>query len=216
MKNAVLVVLSIVLLAGFFPRPASAEVTFDLGIRGGISLAKIMEVLDSVEDPSSTLTRPVLGGFIAINVNRMFTFQPELYYLNQGGVWNEEFMGSAYEWLHTQRYIHIPLLVKIHVMPEGRTIPIVFAGPAVDFLLSAREKLTIDGTVEYDDDLKPALKSTNFSLVFGGGVEMMLDKLKLILDIRYNLGLANIVAAEFADGWSLKTKAVMIVAGVGF
>jgi len=219
MKKTLVVFVAVLFLAAFVPRSAEAEVTFDLGIKGGVSLARIMEIdLSSggLKDPSSTMTKPVFGGFVAINLNQTFTFQPEVYYLTQGGVWDEDFEGLLYHWVHTLRYIHIPLLAKIHLMKEGKAIPILFAGPAVDFLVSARHKLTIDGVVDYDEDFKSDLKGTNFSLVFGGGVEMMLDKLMLVLDIRYDLGLANIVASEYANDWSLKTKALMVMVGVGF
>ncbi len=38
----------------------------------------------------------------------------------------------------------------------------------------------------------------------------------LILDIRYDMGLSNILKAEYADDWSIKNKALMFVAGIGF
>ncbi|MFO7732678.1 MAG: hypothetical protein R6X21_03405, partial [Candidatus Aminicenantes bacterium] len=77
-------------------------------------------------------------------------------------------------------------------------------------------KLTIDGTIVEDRSFDE-LKKNDLSLVIGGGVEIPIgNPIKLILDVRYDLGLSNIVRDEFADDWSIKNKVLMFVAGIGF
>jgi len=186
-------------------------------------MAKMDEVFLGFDDPSSALTKPLFGGFLAININKMFTLQPEVYYLTKGGVWDEDLepviflssVGVNYLWEDTLNYLHIPLLLKVNLLPEGKVIPLLFAGPAVNFLLSSNKKLTIDGTIVEDRSFDE-LKKNDLSFVFGGGVEIPLDKIKLIFDVRYDLGLSNIVRDEFADDWSIKNKVLMFVAGIGF
>jgi hypothetical protein len=194
MKKACLVFLCVLMLAAFVPRQAAAEVTLDLGIKGGISFANTMEVWEGDEYPTtSPLVSPVFGAFVSINLSKMFTFQPEVYLVTQGGIWEEDDVEGELKWKHAAKYIHVPLLAKIHLVQEGKMIPILFAGPAVDFLVSANEKFWIDGVLEYDESFKEYLKSLHFGAVFGGGVEFMLDKLMIILEVRYNLGLVNTI-----------------------
>ena len=212
MKKRMLVLTVVLLVAAFVPQPVAAAVDIDLGVKAGVSLASYKWTDSSA---SESLTRPVFGVFFAFNLNKTFAIQPEVYYLTHGGTGSYDFEGTTYKWDDTYNYIHVPVLAKVRLMPNGKLTPIIFAGPAVGFLLSARSKYYVDGVLEDDMDIKEDLKSTNFSVVFGGGVEYKLDKLMLVLDIRYDLGLANI------DSWNdptdtLKTRALMFMVGVGF
>jgi hypothetical protein len=216
MKKAFLVCLSVLVLVAFVPRPAAAKVTFDLGIKGGISFAKTAQLSEGEAEPvSKALIGPVFGGFVAININKTLTFQPEIYFLGQGGVWENDFEGTIFKWEHAAKYIQIPLLAKFHLIQEGKMIPILFMGPSVDFLLSAKEKFWADGVLEYDESFKDYLKSLHFSAVFGGGVEFMMEKLMLVLEVRYCLGLVNTIK-DPDPGNSYKYRTLMIMAGVGF
>jgi hypothetical protein len=213
MKKTLGFLLAVALLAVFIPKPASAEVTFDLGIKGGASFARIHYMYFGDLDDSKSLTLPVFGGFLAINVNETFTLQPEIYYLTQGGSWEWEDVYGTEKEVEKVASIHIPLLAKIHLMKEGKTIPIVFAGPALDVILSAKGKSYLDGEFNHDYDFKEYIKSTNFGLVFGGGVEIKLEKLMVVLEARYDLGLTDL--HPDADE-VYKTKTLMIMAGIGF
>ena len=63
-------------------------------------------------------------------------------------------------------------------------------------------------------DIKPFLKSTDFSAVFGTGLEYAMNKITLILDVRYNLGFTNINIK--GEETSIKNKAWMFMLGIGF
>jgi hypothetical protein len=213
MKRVLGILVGAALLTAFLPRPAAAEVTLDLGIKGGVSLASITYSYGGEADNSSSSMNPIIGGFLAINFNKTFTFQPEVYFLTNGGkwVWDEE--GYSFKEVEKIGCIHIPLLAKVHLTQEGKAIPIVFAGPAVDLILSAKGKYYVDGTFVDDYDFKPYIKHTNVSLVFGGGVEVMLDKLMLVLEGRYDLGLVDL-HPEADEVY--KPKALMVMIGLGF
>jgi hypothetical protein len=215
LKKVLPVCLSILFMSVFVPRQAAAEVTFDFGIKGGISFAKTAETSEGEDFPSTALKSPVFGVFAAINLNKMFTFQPEAYLLTQGGIWEEDVELSLFKWEHKAKYIHIPLLAKVHLIQEGKVVPIIYAGPAVDLLLSANEKFWIDGALEYDESFKEYLRTLHFGAVFGGGVEFRLEKLMFILEARYNLGLANTIK-DPEPGISYKYRTLMVLAGIGF
>lgn len=216
MKKAAVVFLCVVCVAAFVPRQAQAEVTFNLGLKGGVSFANTMEVWDGVKYPTtSALVAPVFGVFVTINLNKMFAFQPEAYLLTQGGIWEEDFDEMIFKWEHAAKYIQVPLLAKVRLVQDKTLTPVLFAGPAVDILVSAKEKFWVDDVLEYDESFKDYLKSLHVGAVFGGGVEFQMDKVMLSLDVRYNLGLVNTIK-DPEPGQSYKYRTLMVLAGVGF
>ncbi len=213
MKKGLLVFAVALLFAAFVPRPVAAAINIDLGVKAGVSMASYK--WRDFTSASKSLTRPVFGAFFAFNLSKSFAIQPEVYFLTQGGTWLDEGAVISQKWVDLYKYIHVPVLAKFRFMPDKKWTPILFAGPAVGFLLSAHQKYYEDGVEVWDKDNKPWFKSTNFSVVFGGGVEYKLEKLMLVLDIRYDLGLANIDAGGIAID-TLKTRALMFMLGVGF
>jgi hypothetical protein len=214
MKKGILVFTVALLFAAFVPRPVAAAIDFDWGIKGGLSLAS--EKWSDDSSASKLLGKPVFGVFFTFNLNKSFAIQPEVYFLTQGGIYTYEPEGIAYKYIDAYNYLHIPVLAKLRLMPDKKLTPIVFAGPAVGVLLSAHEKYYADDVLEWDKSVKTWYKSTNFSVVFGGGVEYKLDKLMLVLDVRYDLGLANIDKSDMPNPDTLKTRTLMFMVGVGF
>jgi hypothetical protein len=214
MKKGLLVFTVALLFAAFVPRPVAAAIDFDWGVKGGLSMAS--EKWSDDTSASKSLTKPVFGVFFAFNLNKSFAIQPEIYYLTQGGIYTYEPEGIIYKYVDTFNYLQIPVLAKLRLMPDKKLTPIVFAGPAVGVLLSAHYKYSVDGVEEWDKNVKTWYKSTSFGLVFGGGVEYKLDKLMLVLDVRYDLGLANIDKSDVPNPDTLKTRTLMFMVGVGF
>ncbi len=215
MKRVALHLAAVLLLTFAIPQLASAGVTLDFGLKGGVALANILETWNGEKYPStSPVIGPVVGGFAAFNLNKVLTLQPEVYFLTQGGIWEETNFDLVQKWEHVYKYIHVPVLAKVHLVPDGKMVPILFAGPSVDFLLSANRKYWEDGVLVEEGDYDS--KKTNFSAVFGGGVEFKMEKVTLILDVRYALGLTNILVNDAEENWSLKTRGLMFMAGIGF
>lgn len=209
MKKCLVVFSAILLLAAFVPQPLTAAVDIDLGVKGGISMAKYK--WSDATAASCNLSQPVFGVFAAFNFSKTLAIQPEVYWLTLGGKETDD--EGIFETRLVLNYIHVPVLAKIRLIKEGKYRPIVFAGPAVGFLMTAKSKFYMNGELEDDFDIKPFLKSTNFSAVFGAGLEVAMNKLMLILDVRYDMGLANI-NNKGTD--TLKLKALMFMLGVGF
>jgi hypothetical protein len=216
MKKAAVVCVCALLAVAFVPREAEAEVTFDLGLKGGISFANTTEVYDGVKYPTtSALTGPVFGVFVSINLNKTFSFQPEVYLLTQGGIWEDDFEGMTFKWEHAVKYVQVPLLAKIHLVRDKSMTPVLFAGPAVDILVSAYEKAWVDDVLEDEGSFKDYVKRLHVGAIFGGGVEFKLNKMMLSLEVRYNLGLVNTIK-DPDPGQSYKYRTLMVLAGVGF
>jgi hypothetical protein len=212
MKRFLVVFSAVLLLAALIPQPAAAKVDVNFGIKGGISLAQAKWTEETIA--SGRLLQPVYGVFAAFNLSKSIAIQPEAYLLTQGGKWSMVIDSDTFTEKDFYRYIHIPVLAKVRLIKEGKFTPILFAGPAVDFLLSAHVKYYTNGTLDKNIDIKQYYKSTAFGLVFGAGVEHNLSKVRLILDIRYDMGLTDIETEDATE--TLKTRTLMFMLGVGF
>jgi hypothetical protein len=213
MKKLLGVFMGGLLLTMLIPQSAAAGVTFGLGIKGGVSFAQVNWIDKGGEDKSKFLAQPVFGAFVAINLNKFFSVQPEIYLLTRGGKWTEDDGEIITKWIEKWKYIHIPILAKVHLKQDGKTIPVLFAGPAVNFVSSAKGKILEDGVLVDEYEFKDYVKSPTLSLVFGGGAEMKMEKITLILDLRYDLGLTDPIT--FIDQ-KVKFGTLMFMVGIGF
>ena len=121
------------------------------------------------------MPKPVVGAFFSLNLNKTLAIQPEIYLLMAGGR-DKDIVGMPYDrWDNVETFIHFPVLAKVRLIREGKWTPVVFAGPAANFLLSAKNKTYLDGELISEQDLPESfgIKTLTFSLVFGGGAEWM-------------------------------------------
>jgi hypothetical protein len=212
MKKAVAFLSAVLVVAAFIPRTASAEVTFDLGVKGGLSLAQMS--FNGASDGLTNLARPVFGAFFAFKFSPALSIQPEIYYLTHGSARNQTLDDRELRTEQVLAYIDIPVLAKVRFMTERKLKPVVFAGPAVSFLTTAIQKFYENGVPGDEYDIKPFFQTTNFSAVFGAGLEYSMEKIILILDVRYDLGLVDIETQD--DLMTMKTRAFLVMVGIGF
>jgi len=213
MKKTI-VILAALIAAAFGPRTVSAAVDFDFGLKGGLSLAQISFTGDVNSEGLSLLARPVFGAFFAYNISPMFSIQPEIYFLMQGTLRDQTIGDMELRTEQVLGYIDIPILAKARFMAGRPARPVVFAGPAVSFLTKATQRFYTNGAPGNEYDLKPFLKGTNFSAVFGAGLEYSLKKILLVLDVRYDLGFVDI--DKGSETVFMKTRALLLMVGVGF
>ncbi|MBN9383970.1 MAG: PorT family protein [Chitinophagaceae bacterium] len=154
---------------------AKAQIQF--GIKAGANFANV-----SNTPGSKTLVSFNGGALVKIPLVDALSLQPEVVYSGQGA----KFDGGKI----TLGYVNIPVLAK-YTLPVG-----VFfeTGPQLGILLSAKQK--VDGGS--DTDIKSSLKSTDIAWAFGAGY--VIPDINLGVDVRYNLGLTNVIK----DGGSSK------------
>lgn len=75
-------------------------------------------------------------------------------------------------------YLEIPVLLKFNLAPDAKVHPNLFVGPALSVLLNSEVSF-----INESFDVKDGMKSTDISIVFGGGVDVK----KITFDIRYTL-----------------------------
>jgi hypothetical protein len=126
--------------------------------------------------------------------------------------------------------ISIPVFFKMKILP-GST-PFIFGGGEVGYILSSKasSSVTTNGKTETDEQdlLNPkegesSINRIDFGLVLGGGYEMNMGGMKLTIEARYHMGLANLLKqTPTSEGEGVKStdyfrsKALVILAGVKF
>jgi hypothetical protein len=141
-----------------------------------------------------------VGGYALFSLKKKLSVQPELLYSNQV----QYFTTPNYSNLkNTLNYINIPIVFKYYLTGSLN----VQAGPQFGVLTSSKGDLNqiqggnIAGPPVFNQDLSSYLKSTDFSIVFGAGINLIP---KLNLTFRYTVGITDINknsgGAAFPDG----------------
>ena len=195
MKNLFLFVFGVF---GFIITSSSQNI--DFGVKAGVNFATITG--DYTDDVKGR-TAFHIGAVAEVEINEIFSIQPELLYSAQG--FKTEYKDSGSDWSEKDEvtvkldYINVPIIAKYYVI-EGLSIE---AGPQIGFLISAEQdyKYTYtDAGETYSEsgteDVKEYLKTIDFGLNFGVGYKM---KNGLNFGARYNLGLSNINDIEGID-----------------
>lgn len=205
MKKFLIVSLAVLFAAAVLPQSAAAGV----GVKAGYSWANLR--FTGAEPPTALTDLKNFAGGVYFSMGLgLFSIQPEILYIRQGAR-----LEALPDWMEDRvDYIQVPVLLKIHVIP-GPISPMIYAGPYGAYMLSAKGVAFIGGVLEPSVDISDQVKSTDYGVVFGGGIDFRLPVLKLSAEVRYNLGLAN-VAKNPDPGMSLKTKSLMVLVGIGF
>jgi hypothetical protein len=163
-----------------------------IGPKAGLNIANVGgsdadNLVDEEIDISLDSRTGFAGGiFFMYQFNKMFAIQPEAYYTMKGATYSED----GGELTLSLDYIEVPLLLKLFIPIEGSNVrPSVFAGPSVGFNTTSKVKAEYDGETILDLDLKDETTSTEFCLVFGGGLGFGVGNNEVGVEIRYILGL---------------------------
>ena len=184
MKNLFLLSLTFIAL---FITPLNAQM--QIGPKAGLNIANAVgddATFFGIDLESRT---GFTGGiFFMFQFSSLIAIQPEAYYAMKGATLSGENSDITF----SLDYIEVPVLLKLIIPVVGSNIrPSVFAGPSVGFNTTAKIKIESDGE-SAEEDVKEDVKSTDFGLVFGGGIGIMIGKNELGFDIRYILGLSSL------------------------
>lgn len=206
---------SLGLLAGAGPAHAQG---LSLGVEGGATFADL-DVSDGDADLGSQ-TGFRVAGVARYGFGGMFGVQTGVGYSQKGA---EDDTDPTATTNIDLSYIEVPVLLTLDI-PTGPApvSPRLFAGPQVSFESTCELGIESGGTsvnVDCDDPSvgEAALdtKSTDVSLVFGGGLDFGLGgPLSVTLDGRYDLGLTDINDVEDATAVEVKNRTFAVSAGL--
>jgi Outer membrane protein beta-barrel domain len=173
--------LAFLLLAGITGVTANAQ--FQFGVKAGANFSTLTGA--DVQD-AKTLVSVNGGVFAKLPLTHSISVQPELVYSGQGAKYND---GSLAATQHIN-YFNVPVLLKYH----NFTGFFLETGPQFGFLMSANAK---ESGVSVDD--KNGYKSTDWSWVFGAGYKIPTTRLSI--DLRYNLGISNVIDNGYQNNY---------------
>ncbi len=196
-----------------FPCAAAAQEVGG-GLKAGLVLGDVPSANELVTDVTnlSTSLRNGLaaGGFIMVRWKNGFAVQPEVLY-TQKGVEAAALEGveSVIVRFRTD-FIDVPVLGRYTFGKGVRGY--VFAGPSFDFRLNGNLKFTAIG-ISQEEDVSSELKTFEFALVFGGGVEFG----PVLFEARWSEGLTDLNKQTTSTTEpALKTRAFLFLAGFRF
>lgn len=168
---------------------------FRVGVKGGINLAKHTEEFEHTE--FNYRIGSIGGAFISYDFNDLISLQSEVLYSMKGNtrVFQGQLLaqGSISESrvITKLNYIEIPLLLFISFELNSNIRPKILFGPIISFLQTATAEAEYGGS-SYEINTKELWKSNDFGIILGSGLDYKVGENKIVLDIRYNLGLADL------------------------
>ena len=148
------------------------------------------------------------------------SFRPEILYVSRGTKFEETYGSYKDQFFFKLNYIEVPLLFSYSFSGGKNLTPGLFIGPYLAINTAARE---VEKWIDLDDDETDIMeeksemfKALDYGLSIGGFLDFNLKAIKLILDIRYNLGVANVLKEEYYDGViSIRNSAFVLMIGIG-
>ena len=207
--------------------------------KAGITIAKVNVSSSEAGTPKSTIGF-TLGAGVNFPINDIFSFQPELVFMQKGFAVKEEFsfsFGGMTESLDLDakvivNYLEVPVLMKATF---GTNTKFHFiAGPSIGVGLGGRyryeynalysdgnttevEHEEASGKVKFgepeDEDSEDAYlkERVDFGLQIGGGV---LIKEKILVDLRYGIGLTNLGGGLSDENDKVQNRVLQITVGI--
>lgn len=167
------------------------------GVRAGVNLADLTAKnlpSGSAYTEAEYKTSVVGGVFANIPLSGMFRFQPEVDFSSQGGkLQGPSGTTSATTYEQDLHYINVPLNFQL-MTAKGFFIQ---TGPQLGYLIDAKVKSTSSSNTSAATGNLSNFDKIDFAWTGGVGY---LSRIGLGIDLRYNLGIANIVADDAPTG----------------
>ena len=134
-------------------------------------------------------------------------FAPELLFASK------EFDYYGSEEIINFENLQLAFLVLYQLQPDYSYVINFEAGPSASYILKGTKKAFGETIDLFNYDNGSAIKTTEFSIVFGASFGFYIDKTVLSLKARYELGLTDIFKNE--ESWEAgKSRVLYIILGV--
>jgi hypothetical protein len=186
------------------------DAIFSIGFLGGINQAQISTIkpygVSNLSDGSGEYvpnTGVQFGLSSDILIYKALQFNLSALYVQTKYVFNNTLFGfSEQTFQETQNWIQIPGLLK-YTIGKRKLRPYLQAGAGADFLLNAnaavsRKNINTGSNEAIGPDIRVGESRNNmvFAAIGGGGLRYKVGYGYMVLDVRYNYGLNNLVKPE--------------------
>jgi hypothetical protein len=171
-----------------------------LGVKAGANLSNVYD--SRGEDfQSNSIPGLATGVFVAIPVNKLLGFQPEILFSQKGFHATGRFLGSPYEFTRTTTYFDIPLLVSV----KPNNYLNLLAGPQYSYLVKQNDVfsdpfVTLDQEEQFEND-----NIRRNTLGFLGGLDIDLGHIvfgaRVGWDLQNNNGDGTSTTPRYKNVW---------------
>ncbi len=185
--------------------PTQVSGTWINGVKGGAAWGTLGG--DALDDVGTHLGANI-GYFFSYRIGNGIAIQPEIM-VGEKGAPDAVFAESGRNADIIATYIEVPILARYNVPLAGDFKPYGYLGPQLSYNIDARRMVATDGT-DYED----RITDYDFGFAVGAGVDWNLGKKTgLTVDVRFSMGLINIVDEEDSDA-SLTHRVVSVMFGL--
>lgn len=207
-------VLTIICSIMFFSTLSFSQL--NVGIKGAVTMSNFSTSIDDISEAAKSGWQA--GAFL--RVGDKWHLQPEVYFTAKPGQLKYTQLSPPHAGTVTQDItisaVDVPVLIGFKVIDPPTMNVRLQAGPVASFVTSKTFTMSGDGIdpPEPSEAYKDSFKSVNWGLQFGAGV----DFLFLTADLRYELGLSNLVDADtgVTDSGDGEMKNNIFMLSVGF
>jgi hypothetical protein len=196
--------------------PQRRPMKVHFGVLGGAAFDKPGGA--DATDVNQTYAGFGVGGFVGLQLTPVFAIQPEALYVQKGAKGTVSDPGGTITGKIKVAYFEIPVLAKLRMPVKGADIvsPHVYAGPALAYKAGCHVNIA-QGSFSASEscsapDVEGRIKSTDFSVVLGGGVDIG----RAIVDVRYGLGLTKISVDSSGTARDVKNRTLYLLVGWTF
>ncbi len=162
------------------------------GVKGGLSINSFS--LTNLSDGGTRLGIQLgLVSEISLEnagLSEYFALQPEVLFATKGA----KYTANEIEIKERLSYVDVPILFKLKPL-EAISL---YAGPQVSFMTKGKYKYDAGDNTVYDN--RDAFKAVDYGVAAGIGVQLA----TLFLDLRYNLGLRNVMGDRLINTVALE------------
>ena len=195
----------LVVMVALFAGTASAQPMVSYGVTAGWGLASLSFDDDELNDALSDMRNGLdVGAFVEVPMGDSMSFVIAGKYAQRGAKGSFTEGGQTFDATVKLDVIDIPLLVNFPFNTMSSVRPFVYAGGVPAFKVSAKETFKGPG-VDEEEDIED-IKSYDFGLMFGGGVQFG-GRYGVAVD--YNLGLVNL-NDDSTEDLSVKSRQLVI------
>ncbi len=172
-----------------------------IGLKGGVNQSKANFIFDI--NPSTIISSSDLLGYhfsvpLEIELNEMVNFLPEVAIISEGTIFSAQIKEEQRTYNNTITYLKFPIMGKLKLLKKkyyefgivGGVVPAVALDVSSFYFTSLDWSRTVDLPLDFAD---AGIKRFDLAVSFGLNTEKAIAKgLKIMLDVRYNLGMINI------------------------
>jgi hypothetical protein len=208
----------------------SVPSTGGVKIMGAFSSANMTYTLKQPQFDIDKYKKPRtgFGGGLGFEMGATIGFEIDLLYLQKGMSFKGSESGADFDLKFNFDEVSVPVLLKFHILNKtGSPDVYLLGGGEIAYVMQSKIKYKINAPAygvnqSGTEDVKKNTNKIDYGAVLGGGVCLPVGGLKLFVEGRYHLGMANMEKTTSGyEGWapedaSPKTNALLILAGLKF